>query len=88
VVQTTLVNPVLGITKMHTGNFSPRQSGATYTVTVSNLAGAAATSGTVTVTETVPSGLTLVSMRFAMELQRRFLQSERFAGGRGELFPD
>src|SRR5262249_41113257 len=36
--------------------------GATYTVVVSNAASASATSGTVTVTETLPSGLTLVSM--------------------------
>ncbi len=51
----------LGITKTHTGNFSQGQSGATYSVVVSN-AGAAATSGTVAVTDTLPSDLTLVSM--------------------------
>jgi uncharacterized repeat protein (TIGR01451 family) len=33
-----------------------------YTVTVSNAAGASATSGNVVVTETVPSGLKLASM--------------------------
>ena len=38
------------------------QQGATYTVTVSNAASAGPTSGTVTVTDTIPSGLTLVSM--------------------------
>ena len=54
--------PFLFVTKTHTGNFTPGQTGATYAVTVSNAAGAVATSGTVTVTETVPSGLTLVSM--------------------------
>jgi uncharacterized repeat protein (TIGR01451 family) len=53
--------PVLSITKTHTGNFTQGQTGATYTVTVSNT-GNAPTSGTITVTETVPSGLTLVSM--------------------------
>jgi uncharacterized repeat protein (TIGR01451 family) len=53
--------PVLSITKTHTGNFTQGQQGATYTVTVSNT-GNAPTSGTITVTETVPSGLTLVSM--------------------------
>ncbi len=52
----------LSITKTHTGNFTQGQTGATYTLTVSNAVGAVATSGTVTVTETVPSGLTLVSM--------------------------
>jgi uncharacterized repeat protein (TIGR01451 family) len=53
--------PVLAITKTHTGNFTQGQTNATYTVTVSNT-GNAPTSGTVTVTETVPSGLVLVSM--------------------------
>jgi uncharacterized repeat protein (TIGR01451 family) len=53
--------PVLAITKTHTGNFTQGQQGATYTVTVSNT-GNAPTSGTITVTETVPSGLVLVSM--------------------------
>jgi uncharacterized repeat protein (TIGR01451 family) len=46
----------------HTGNFILGQNGVTYTVTVSNLASAGSTSGTVAVTETVPPGLTLVSM--------------------------
>jgi uncharacterized repeat protein (TIGR01451 family) len=53
--------PVLAITKTHNGNFTQGQQGATYTVTVSNT-GNAPTSGTITVTETVPSGLVLVSM--------------------------
>ena len=53
---------VLSITKVHTGNFTQGQQNATYTVTVSNRTNAAPTSGTVTVTETAPSGLTLVSM--------------------------
>ncbi len=54
--------PVLSIAKTHTGNFAAGQLGATYTLAVSNAAGAAATTGTVTVTETLPAGLTLVSM--------------------------
>jgi uncharacterized repeat protein (TIGR01451 family) len=54
--------PALNITKSHTGNFMLSQSGATYQVTVSNGAGAGMTSGTVTVTESVPNGLTLMSM--------------------------
>ena len=62
---TTFLNngaaPALGITKTHTGNFSAGQSGATYSVVVSN-AGTGPTSGTVTVTDTPPSGETLVSM--------------------------
>jgi len=54
--------PTLAITKTHTGSFTKGQNGATYTVTVSNTAGSATTSGTVTVTESLPSGMTLVSM--------------------------
>ena len=54
--------PVLSVTSTHSGNFIQGQSGAAYTVTVSNQAGAGATTGTVTVIETVPSGLTLASM--------------------------
>ena len=52
--------PVLGITKTHAGNFTQAQNGAAYTVVVSNVGNP--TNGTVTVTETVPGGLTLVSM--------------------------
>jgi uncharacterized repeat protein (TIGR01451 family) len=54
--------PILTVGMSHTGNFTQGQNGATYSVTVSNAAGAGQTSGTVTVTETVPSGMTLVSM--------------------------
>jgi uncharacterized repeat protein (TIGR01451 family) len=54
--------PLLSITKTHQGGFTQGQQNATYTVTVSNAVGAMPTSGTVTVTETVPSALTLVSM--------------------------
>ena len=53
--------PALSISKTHTGSFAPGQSGV-YTVVVSNAAGAAPTSGLMTVTETPPSGLTLASM--------------------------
>jgi hypothetical protein len=52
----------LSIAKSHNGNFTQGQSSAAYPVTVSNQAGAGATTGLVTVTETVPSGLMLVSM--------------------------
>ena len=52
----------LSIAKTHAGNFTQGQIGATYSVTVRNAAGAASTSGTVTVTENLPLGLTLVSM--------------------------
>jgi uncharacterized repeat protein (TIGR01451 family) len=53
--------PDLTITSSHTGNFTQGQNGVTYTVTATN-GGAASTTGSVTVTETVPTGLTAVSM--------------------------
>lgn len=55
---TTVVQPDLTITKSHSGNFTQGQTGATYTITVTN-SGTASTNGTtVTVTDTLPSGLT------------------------------
>jgi len=54
--------PSLSIVSSHTGSFTQGQQGATYTLNISNAAGAASTSGTVTVTETLPSGLALASM--------------------------
>jgi uncharacterized repeat protein (TIGR01451 family) len=58
----TVINPLgLSIAKTHSGNFTQGQQSAQYTVMVSNPA-SLPTTGTVTVTETVPSGLTLVSM--------------------------
>lgn len=53
--------PSLTLAKSHSGNFAQGQTGATYTLTVSNV-GAAATTGTVTVTDTLPSGLTATAM--------------------------
>jgi uncharacterized repeat protein (TIGR01451 family) len=55
-------SPALSVGKTHLGTFTQGQTGATYTVVVSNASGALTTSGTVTVIETIPSGLTLVSM--------------------------
>jgi uncharacterized repeat protein (TIGR01451 family) len=55
-------DPVLTVASSHTGNFIQGQSGATYSVTVSNASSAGATTSAVTVTETLPSGLSLVSM--------------------------
>jgi uncharacterized repeat protein (TIGR01451 family) len=54
--------PVLTMTKTHSGNFTQGQTGATYTLTVSNATGKNGTSGTATVTEALPTGMTLVSM--------------------------
>ncbi len=62
-VTLTVARPTtLSISKTHSGDFTQGQQGAQYTVTVSNAAGTPATSGTVTVTETLPAGLSLVSM--------------------------
>lgn len=47
----------LTITKSHSGNFRQGDSGDTYAITVTN-SGAASTSGTVSVTDTLPIGLT------------------------------
>jgi uncharacterized repeat protein (TIGR01451 family) len=54
--------PALSISQTHSGAFTQGQTGSTYSVTVSNGAGAGPTNGTVTLTETLPAGLTLVSM--------------------------
>jgi uncharacterized repeat protein (TIGR01451 family) len=50
--------PDLTITKSHTANFNQGQQNAQYTLTVTNLSGGP-TVGTVTVTDTLPTGLTL-----------------------------
>src|SRR5258706_451347 len=51
----------LTVAKTHTGNFTQGQTGATYTITVSN-GGPGSTSGTVTVVDTLPSGLTATAI--------------------------
>ena len=54
--------PDLTIAKSHAGNFTQGQVGATYTLTATN-SGAAATNGsTVTVTDTLPAGLTATAI--------------------------
>ena len=57
----TVLVPDLTITKSHTGNFTQSQTGAAYTIAVSN-AGGVATVGTVTVTDTLPTGLTATAV--------------------------
>ena len=52
--------PDLTISKTHTGDFFQGQTNATYTVTVSNIGGANS-AGTITVTDTLPTGLSFVS---------------------------
>jgi uncharacterized repeat protein (TIGR01451 family) len=69
-VHGVILNPLAGsnslallqITSTHLGSFSQGQNGAIYGLVVSNTAGAGPTAGTVTITDTLPSGLTLVSM--------------------------
>jgi sugar lactone lactonase YvrE len=53
---------LLTVSSLHAANFTLGSTGAIYSIVVSNTALAGATSGTVTVTETAPAGLTLVSM--------------------------
>ncbi|MBL8174223.1 MAG: Ig-like domain repeat protein [Bryobacterales bacterium] len=53
--------PDLTISKTHSGNFTQGQNGAQYSITVTNN-GVANTGGTVTVTDTLPAGLTASSM--------------------------
>ena len=57
-----IASPSLSISKTHSSDFVKGQSGAIYDVTVSNALAAGPSSGTVTVADTIPSGLTLVSM--------------------------
>ena len=56
-VTTIVPGADLTITKSHTGNFTQGQTGATYTVTVTN-SGVGPTTAPVTVTDTFPLGLT------------------------------
>src|SRR5262249_13916982 len=60
---TTTINAAadLTIAKSHSGNFIQGHIGATYTISVSNIGGTP-TSGTVTVTDALPSGLTATAM--------------------------
>jgi uncharacterized repeat protein (TIGR01451 family) len=53
--------PDLTLTKTHTGNFTQGQTGATYTIAVTN-SGTGPSSGTVTVTDTLPAGLTATAI--------------------------
>jgi uncharacterized repeat protein (TIGR01451 family) len=51
----------LALTKTHSGNFTQGQVGATYTLTLTNT-GVGPTIGTVTVTDTLPVGLTATAL--------------------------
>ncbi|HLX61114.1 MAG TPA: Ig-like domain-containing protein, partial [Planctomycetota bacterium] len=56
-VTTTILQPDLQIVKSHVGNFTQGDTNKTFTIAVSNV-GQAATNGTVTVSDTLPAGLT------------------------------
>ncbi len=58
----TRLKPSLTITKSHTGDIARGQTNVRYTITVSNGATAGPTSGTVTVTDTIPAGVSLLVM--------------------------
>jgi len=61
-VQPVALLPFLSIAKSHSDSFNRGQTGAIYSVVVSNSSAAGPSLGVVTVAETVPSGLALVSM--------------------------
>jgi hypothetical protein len=52
----------LSVSSTHSGSFTQAQTNAMYTIVVSDLAGAEPTAGSVTVTDNLPAGLTLVSI--------------------------
>jgi len=54
--------PALTVTSSHAGSFLQGQTGATYSLTVTN-SGTAVTSATVTVRDTLPAGLTATAIR-------------------------
>ncbi len=60
-VLTVNAAPDLTISKTHSGNFSQGQTGATYSIAVTNVGGAA-TAGTVTVVDALPAGLAATAM--------------------------
>src|SRR5262249_9146735 len=61
VVQVIPNVPDLTVSKTHAGNFQPGQTGARYTITVTNT-GIAPTTGVVTVNDTLPAGLTATAI--------------------------
>lgn len=54
--------PLLALSMTHSGSANPGQVNVSWTLTVSNSVGGAPTSGTVSVTDILPAGLTLDSM--------------------------
>lgn len=60
-VEFTMTPPSLSVEKSHSGNFTAGQTGATYSISVTNN-GPGSTSGTVTVTDALPAGLTATAI--------------------------
>lgn len=58
---TILIRPDLTVLKTHAGNFAQGTSGNTYNISVSNIT-SVATTGTVTLTDTLPTGLTATAI--------------------------
>ena len=56
-----ILTPVLSVAISHNGSFAPGQAGAVYQIAVTNN-GPGATSGTVTVTDSLPAGLTATGL--------------------------
>jgi uncharacterized protein (TIGR03437 family) len=56
------LDPALAISSTHTGNFYEGQQNAAYFLTITNNGGGNPTTGLVTVTDTLPTGMTLVQM--------------------------
>jgi uncharacterized protein (TIGR03437 family) len=56
------LDPLLSIVSFHSGDFYEGQQNAAYTLTITNNGGGNPTVGLVTVTETIPVGMTLVQM--------------------------
>ena len=61
VIYTLNIKADLTVAKSHSGNFTQGQTGAAYTITVNNIGGNP-TSGTVTLADTLPAGLTATAM--------------------------
>lgn len=60
-VNFTVNPPVMSISKSHTGSFTQGDTADTYTITVTNN-GPGSTAGTMTLADTLPTGLSVVSM--------------------------
>ena len=83
--------PDLTVTSTHTGSFTQGQTGATYTVKVTN-SGSAATSGTVNLSDLLPAGLTAtIDHRCRLDDRHQWKHTDGEAvrrAGEGRQLPD